>query len=102
METFVAWAHPTGGTASWTTPTYPPAMVAAGPGAPDTSSRSGDGDCLNVREAASTGAKSLGCYRDGVLFHDLGESQEAGGITWRKVATPLGAQGWASQEFLAD
>ncbi len=58
------------------------------------------GDCLNVRESASTSAASLACYVDGVLLRDLGESREAGGATWLKVATPDGREGWASAEFL--
>jgi hypothetical protein len=59
-----------------------------------------DGDCLNVRESASTSAASLACYRDGVLLRDLGETVEAGGVTWLKVATPDGREGWANFEFL--
>lgn len=61
------------------------------------------GDCLNVRESPSTGAKSLGCFVDGVLLGDVAGSdgeEQAGGITWWKVATPGGEQGWASSEFL--
>ncbi len=57
-------------------------------------------DCLNVRDSASTSATSLACYKDGVLLRDLGETTEAGGVTWLKVATPDGRQGWASTEFL--
>jgi DNA-binding CsgD family transcriptional regulator len=61
------------------------------------------GDCLNVREAPSTCAKSLGCFADGVLLGDAAGSngeQEASGITWWKVSTPAGDVGWASSEFL--
>ena len=60
----------------------------------------GAGDCLNVREQPSTREKSLGCYRDGVLLHDRGESIGTGGIEWRSVSTPTGEAGWASAEFL--
>ncbi|HXU24162.1 MAG TPA: hypothetical protein VN697_09050, partial [Tepidiformaceae bacterium] len=60
----------------------------------------GAGDCLNVREQPSTREKSLGCYRDGVLLGDRGESMSAGGIDWRSVSTPSGEAGWASREFL--
>ncbi|MEX0782176.1 MAG: LuxR C-terminal-related transcriptional regulator [Dehalococcoidia bacterium] len=58
------------------------------------------GDCLNVRESASTSSASLACYVDGVLLRDLGETMEAGGASWLKVATPDGREGWASAEFL--
>jgi hypothetical protein len=60
----------------------------------------GAGDCLNVRETASTAAPVLGCFVDGVLLRDLGETAEADGVTWLKVATPDGRKGWASTEFL--
>ena len=58
------------------------------------------GDCLNVREGASAASASLACYPDGVLLKDLGESAELDGVTWLKVATPDGREGWASAEFL--
>lgn len=61
---------------------------------------SGAGDCLNVRESASTSARSLGCFADNVLLRDLSGTESAGGITWRKVGIPDGRQGWASGEFL--
>ncbi len=61
----------------------------------------GAGDCLNVRESASTTAKVLGCFADNVLLRDLSQDQSAGGLTWKKVQTPSGETGWASAEFLA-
>jgi DNA-binding CsgD family transcriptional regulator len=57
-------------------------------------------DCLNIREQPSPSGGPVSCYRDGVLLRDLGETTEAGGITWLKVATPDGREGWASAEFL--
>jgi hypothetical protein len=59
------------------------------------------GDCLNVRETASTTATSLGCFKDGVLLKDRGKTEQAGGISWQAVGTPDGREGWASSEFLA-
>jgi hypothetical protein len=56
------------------------------------------GDCLNVRETASTGAKSLGCFKDGVLLPLVDEGSTGG---WYHVTTPAGVAGWASAEFLA-
>ena len=60
----------------------------------------GAGDCLNVREQAATSAKSLGCFADNVLLKDLAAEEQSGGVTWKKVATPGGQEGWASAEFL--
>lgn len=61
----------------------------------------GTGDCLNVRDSASTGGASLGCFADNVLLRYVGAEQEAGGITWLKVETPDGKTGWASAQYLA-
>ncbi|MEO9254287.1 MAG: SH3 domain-containing protein, partial [Tepidiformaceae bacterium] len=57
------------------------------------------GDCLNVRESASTNAKSLGCFKDGVLLR-LIDDGSAGSNGWAHVATPAGQPGWASTEFV--
>lgn len=61
----------------------------------------GAGDCLNVRESASTTARALGCYADNVILKDLSQEQQAGGVTWRRVETPAGEAGWASAQYLA-
>jgi hypothetical protein len=45
-------------------------------------------------------SESLGCYKDGVLFQDRGETRLADGITWVAVASPGGAPGWASAQYL--
>ncbi|MBA4179919.1 MAG: hypothetical protein C0506_04955 [Anaerolinea sp.] len=58
---------------------------------------------MNVRERPSTASVSLGCYKDGVLLKDRGETRTAEGITWVGVMAPKGpgeAPGWASAEFL--
>lgn len=60
----------------------------------------GTGDCLHVRERMSRSAPSMGCYRDGVLLADEGQTQESEGITWVLVARPEGGLGWASSAFL--
>ncbi len=57
-------------------------------------------DCLNVREAPSVSATSIGCYRDGVLLFERGETRIEGETTWVAVSTPDGKEGWASSEFL--
>lgn len=57
-------------------------------------------DCLNVRETPSEAAASLGCYRDGVLLFDGGETRIEGATTWVAVTTPDGQDGWASAQFL--
>ena len=37
---------------------------------------------------------------DGVLLRDSGEARDVDGTTWRRVVTPAGMEGWASEEFL--
>lgn len=58
------------------------------------------GDCLQVREAPSLTATRIGCYRDGVLLLERGETRIEGGVTWVAVTTPDGHDGWASAQFL--
>ena len=58
------------------------------------------GDCLNVRDAPSTAASVLTCAADNVLLRDQGETAEADGITWARVVTPAGAEGWAAAQYL--
>lgn len=62
---------------------------------------SAGGDCLNVREEPSTAAEAIGCYPDGTLLGDRGETRAAGGVTWLAVTEPGGRSGWAALEFLS-
>jgi hypothetical protein len=61
----------------------------------------GEGDCLNVRAQPSATSPVLGCYADGVILQDRGETTEADGVTWAAVRTPDGRPGHASAAFLA-
>lgn len=61
---------------------------------------SAGGDCLNVRLEPSTTAGTLGCFPDGTLLADRGETRETGGTTWLAVMEPGGRAGWASLDFL--
>lgn len=61
---------------------------------------SGAGDCLNVREAASTGAAILACYGDGVLLQKNGEPVAGDGGQWLPVVTPDGRKGFASTQYV--
>jgi hypothetical protein len=45
-------------------------------------------------------ADALTCAADGVLLRDTADTREVDGVTWRRVATPAGVEGWASEEFL--
>jgi hypothetical protein len=54
-------------------------------------------DCLNVRESASTGSRSLGCYASGVLLRQREANAPAG---WQPVLTPGGRPGFASSQYL--
>jgi hypothetical protein len=58
------------------------------------------GSCLNIRLAPSLTAEIADCAADGVLLTDAGEATEADGVTWARVTTPAGFQGWASTAFL--
>jgi hypothetical protein len=58
------------------------------------------GACLNVRAEPAMTAAVLACAADGVLLHEIGETREASGATWRRVVTPAGVEGWASSQYL--
>jgi hypothetical protein len=58
------------------------------------------GACLNVRAEPAMTADALTCAADGVLLRDTGETREVGGVTWRRVLTPAGVEGWASSQYL--
>ena len=63
----------------------------------------GSGDCLNVRDTTTKGGHPIGCYKDGVLLKDRGETRTADGVTWIGVWAPQEGSlfaGWASAEFL--
>lgn len=59
------------------------------------------GSCLNVRSEAGSSADVVNCAADGVLLTNLGVRAGAEGqLTWLKVRTPAGEEGWASTDFL--
>ena len=58
------------------------------------------GSCLNVRSEPSEAADALTCAADGVLLHDTGDTREVDGVTWRRVVTPAGVEGWANSQYL--
>jgi hypothetical protein len=58
--------------------------------------------CLVVRDDAAANAKELGCYRNGVLLSDLGETEIVGGRPWLKVYTPPSAGPLSGQVGYAD
>lgn len=62
----------------------------------------GTGDCLNVRAAAGMATQVLACAAAGVLLRDMGETQEVDGMTWLRVVTPAGVEGWASTQYLQE
>jgi hypothetical protein len=55
---------------------------------------------LNVRAEPSTGAKRVGGAKDGDVLVVLDGPQEAGGLTWWKVRTLDGKEGWAAGKYL--
>jgi hypothetical protein len=58
------------------------------------------GACLNVRAEPAIAADALTCAADGVLLRDTGETREVEGVTWCRVVTPAGVEGWASAQYL--
>jgi hypothetical protein len=60
----------------------------------------GTGSCLNVRAEPAADARVLDCAADTVLLRDLGTVHETGDVTWLRVATPAGVEGWVSSHFV--
>ncbi|HYF94614.1 MAG TPA: SH3 domain-containing protein [Symbiobacteriaceae bacterium] len=63
----------------------------------------GTGDCLNVREGPSRGARILTCLKDGTRVTVADDASQAAqtwgdGGQWARVRTPDGPTGWASVE----
>jgi hypothetical protein len=58
-----------------------------------------EGTCLNIRAEPGAG-QVLDCAAEGVLLRDLGQTADVQGITWLRVTTPAGIEGWASGEYL--
>jgi hypothetical protein len=58
------------------------------------------GSCLSVRAQPAMAADALTCAADGVLLRDTGETREVEGVTWCRVVTPAGVEGWASAQYL--
>jgi hypothetical protein len=58
------------------------------------------GSCLNVRAAPGMAAPVLTCAADGVLLRDTSGTREVDGVTWRRVWTLAGSEGWASSQYL--
>jgi hypothetical protein len=55
---------------------------------------------LNVRAEPSTGAKRVGGAKDGDVLVVIDGPQQAGGLTWWKVRTLDGKEGWAAGQYL--
>jgi len=60
------------------------------------------GACLNVRAQPGTAGEVLECAADGVLLQSTDETQEIDDVTWLRVVTPAGAEGWASTQYLEE
>lgn len=59
----------------------------------------GAGDCLNVRTKAGRENDAIVCLPDGAEVTVKGGPEEAGGLRWWRVQTPLG-EGWAAEDYL--
>jgi hypothetical protein len=58
------------------------------------------GSCLNIRAEPAADATVLDCAADSVLLRDTGETRLVGDVTWLRVTTPSGVEGWASTQYL--
>ena len=56
--------------------------------------------CLSVIADHSPDAAELDCMAGRVLLTDLGETVEIEGVTWHKVRTPAGIEGWTDGRYL--
>ena len=56
--------------------------------------------CLPIRAEASAAAGELACMTERVLLTDLGEALGVDGVTWHRVRTPAGLEGWADGRYL--
>jgi hypothetical protein len=59
-----------------------------------------EGTCLNVRAEPGPAGQVLACEAEGVSLRDLGLSVDLEGVTWLRVVTPAGIEGWASMQYL--
>jgi hypothetical protein len=59
-----------------------------------------DGTCLIIRAEYKIDAQPLACEAEGVLLRYIGQTTDAAGNLWAKVATPAGIEGYASTQYL--
>ncbi len=59
------------------------------------------GACVNLYDSPSTSNTSAECIADRVLVRDIGETEQAEGVTWAHVMTPSGLLGWVDNSDLA-
>jgi hypothetical protein len=58
-----------------------------------------EGICLNIRAEPGSG-QVLDCAAEGVLLRYVGQTTDAAGNIWARVATPDGIEGYASTQYL--
>ena len=59
-----------------------------------------EGGCLPLMSEASSEAEELACVVERVLLTDLGDVITDEGVTWHRVRTPAGIEGWADGRYL--
>ena len=57
-------------------------------------------NCLPLRSDSSPDADELACVAERVLLQDRGDRATDDGITWHRVRTPAGVEGWADGSYL--
>lgn len=58
------------------------------------------GDCLNIRTGPGTSNPAVDCLAEGTVVTLTGESEASGGVTWVRIQSETGHDGWVSDEFL--
>jgi hypothetical protein len=59
-----------------------------------------EGTCLNVRAEPGPAGQVFACEAEGVSLRDLGLTVDVEGVTWLRVVTSAGIEGWASMQYL--
>jgi len=60
------------------------------------------GDCLNIRTGPGTASPAADCLAEGTVVELTGESEESGGITWVRIVTESGHDGWVAEQYLLE
>ena len=57
-------------------------------------------ECLPIRSEPSSSSEELACIAEHVLLTDLGDMVTDEGVTWHRMRTPAGIEGWSDGSYL--